>query len=135
MVEEGLTTLILSGINDPAIQMFPVQLPKDWVNASRPKALVYKSILSRPLYVLEGQDGLTEWEVRIDCHGVTAKDAQALARAVDGVLRGGWSGTLADEDSTVVQSILRLPSCIDGFNDNSRTYVRTLEYEVRYEQI
>lgn len=135
MVEQGLTQLIMAGLDDATIQTFPVQLPKDWISASRPKAITYRSILSTALYTLDGQDPLTNWEVQIDCHGATAKDAQALARAVDGVLRGGWSGTMDDDDSTVVQSILRLPSFVDGYNDASRTFVRSLEYSVRYVQI
>jgi len=134
MVEQGLCQLIVGGVNDATVQMFPVQLPPNHINATRPKALTYRSVLSEPLYVLEGQDPLTCWELQIDCHGFTMADAISLARAVDGVLRGGWSGTLPDPDATVVQGIFRLPGSVDGFNDASRSYVRSLEYSVRYVQ-
>ena len=62
-------------------------------------------------------------------------DAITLARGIDNILRGSWTGTLPDSDATVVQGIFRLPSFVDGFSDANRSYVRTLEYLVKYIQL
>jgi hypothetical protein len=62
-------------------------------------------------------------------------NAMTLARKIDGVLRGGFSGVLPDPDSTFVQGIFRSGPSVDGFSDLNRSYVRTLEYLVNYDQI
>jgi len=136
MVEQGLVLLIQSGLGVPPMAPggFAVQLPKDQISVDSPKAWTYRSIVSEPTYVLEGQDGLTGWEVQLDCHGNTMLDAIALARAIDGVLRGGYSGALPDSDRTLVQGIFRQGTFLDGFSDSNRSYVRTLEYLVMYYQ-
>src|SRR5207248_2519193 len=102
---------------------------------ANPWSWTYRSIISTPLYVLEGQSGLTSWEVQLDCHGFAMSHATSLARAIDGVLRGSYAGVLTDTDATRVTGIFRLPSCVDGFSDASRSYVRSLEYRVHYYQI
>lgn len=138
MVEQGLVKLVQQGLTSlsPSVPGgFKVQLPKDLIGPSTPKAWTYHSVLSDPTYALNGQDGLTSWTVRIDCHGNSPADAIDLARAIDNVLRGGWSGTLPDTDNTVVQGIFRQGFFVDGFSDVNRTYVRTLEYLVNYQQI
>lgn len=138
-IEKGFVLLIENGIASAFTPSppggFNVQLPGDFVTASNPKAWAYKSILAEPTYVLEGQDAFTDWEVQVDCHGYTPVDSIALARAIDGVLRGGWSGKLPDTDQTVVFGIFRSSELIDGFNVASRTYVRTLEYRIQYAQV
>ena len=136
MIEQGLVMLIQSGLGSPPIAPggWAVQLPENQVSAANPMAWTYRSITSDPSYVLEGQDGFTGWEVQIDCHGVTMTNAITLARAIDGILRGGFRGTLSDPDSTVVQGIFRTSAFLDGFNDVSRTWVRSLEYLVQYNQ-
>ena len=61
-------------------------------------------------------------------------DAIALARAIDGVLRGGYSGVLSDPDHTRVHGIFRRGPYVDGYSDLNRSYVRTMEYLVNYNQ-
>lgn len=137
MVEQGLVLLINAGIASACPGLtggFPVQLPENFITATNPYSWTYRSILSEPLYTLQGQNPLTKWEVQIDCHGTTMLDAATVAKAVDSVLRGVWQGTMTDPDSTVVQGIYRQPGFIDGFSDISRTYVRSLEYKVIYVQ-
>jgi protoheme ferro-lyase len=71
--------------------------------------------------------------VQIDCHGQTAALAQSLARAIRAVLRSfPCPGSLPDSDQMFVMNIHALPQQLDGFNEESRTYVRTLEYQVQY---
>lgn len=135
MIEAGLVLLIQGGIGGIAPGGFAVQLAKDQISAAAPMAWTYRSITSEPTYVLEGQDALTGWEVQIDSHGYTMANAITLARAIDGVLRGGFQGTLSDPDHTVVLGIFRRDPFIDGFSDANRSYVRTAEYLVQYYQI
>jgi hypothetical protein len=137
MIEAGLVTLIQNGLTGQSITVpggFAVQLPKDLISSNTPQAWTYRSILSTPTILLNGQDPLTMWEVQIDCHGYTMSDAIVLARAIDHVLRGSYAGVLSDADNTVVQGIFRLPSFVDGFNDTNRSFVRSLEYRINYVQ-
>ena len=136
MVEQGLVMLIQSGLGTPPIAPggWAVELPKDQVSPAAPMAWTYRSIDSDPTYLLNGQDGFTGWYVQIDCHGYTMANAITLARAIDGVLRGGYAGTLPDPDHTVVVGIFRQNHFLDGFSDANRTYVRTLEYLIQYNQ-
>lgn len=138
MIEQGLVALIQGGLGSPpevnAPGGFFAQLPKDQISADAPMAWTYRSVVSEPSYKLAGQDSWTEWQVQIDCHGYRAADAISLARAIDRVLRGGFRGTLSDPDSTYVFGISRLGTFIDGFNDENRSYVRSLEYLVQYSQ-
>lgn len=138
MVEQGLVMLIQNGIASivPGVPGgFAVQLPKDTIGQSQPMAWTYHSITSKPDYVLAGQTGWTEWCVQIDCHGNGMADAIRLARAIDGVLRGAFQGNLPDPDSTYVFSIYRQSPQVDGYSDTNRTFVRSLEYLVIYQQI
>ena len=139
MIEQGIVKLIQFGLTGKFPEVVPggyaTQLPKDTPSAKYPKAWTYMSISSEPEYFLSGQDPLTHWTVQIDCHGLTATDAEQLARAIDGVLRGAPSGQLQDSDGTHVQGIFRQGHFHDGYNDVLRTYVRSLEYLVQYNQI
>jgi len=139
VIEQGLRLLIQAGITslslNPAGNGAAVQLPENLISSVTPMAWTYRCIISEPTYILEGQDGFTDLEVQIDCHGYAMVNAIALARAIDGVLRGGYSGTLSDPDSTFVFGIIRIGPFIDGFSDANRSYVRTLEYSVQYGQI
>lgn len=140
MIEQGLVQLIQSGIGSLSPGGWATQLPKDLIGSDASKGQVlkawtWKSITSSASYDLSGQDGFTGWQVQIDCHGNEAADAIALARAIDGVLRGGYSGTLSDPDNTVVVGIFRQGAFVDGYSDTNRSYVRTLEYLVNYQQI
>lgn len=140
MVEEGLVRMIQAGVagSPPSLTVpggFFAELPKDTISAAAPMAWSYRSILSEPEFVLGSQTSWVDWTVQIDCHGFTAKDAIRLARAVDGVLRGGFEGTLSDADHTKVRGIFRQAPQVDGYNDANRTYVRSLEYLVQYLQI
>ena len=138
MVEQGLVSLIQSGIGNLAPGGFAVSIPETCqVTPANPKLWTYHSILSVPTYVFEGQDPLTELELQIDCHGNTMDDAILLAKAIKGVLRsaapsGGSPLVLGDPDQTVVQGLFRRAPHTDGFSDANRTFVRTLEYLVTY---
>ena len=140
MIEQGLVLLIQAGLGNPPIAPggWALQLPKDEIKIGDgagntiPMAWTWRAITSCPDYVLEGQTGYTELEIQIDCHGFTMAYAMQLARAIDGVLRGGWSGVLPDSDHTLVYGIQRKPAYVDGFNDANRSFVRSLEYEIQY---
>jgi hypothetical protein len=136
MIEAGLVALIQAGLGTPPIAPggFAVQLPKDQISSASPMAWTYRGIITDPTYVLEGQDAFTDWEVQIDCHGYTMANAIALARAIQGVLRGNWSGVLPDPDHTVVFGVQQEPLGPDGFSDANHSYVRTLEYKIQYAQ-
>jgi hypothetical protein len=137
MIEQGFTTLISTGIASQFPNLtggFPTQLPPNFISTANPWSWSWRSILSTPMYFLQGQDALTTWEVQLDCYGNSMAQAVQVARAIDGVLRGGYSGTLSDPDNTVVSMIKRLPGMVDGFSDLNRSYVRSLEYEVIYYQ-
>ena len=137
MIEQGFVALIQAGLGSPPMAPggFAVQLPKDQISSAAPMAWTYRSIVSDPTYHLGGQDALTGWEVQIDCHGYTMANAITLARAIDAVLRGGYTGVLSDPDHTFVQGVFRMGPFIDGFSDVNRSFVRTLEYLVNYDQI
>jgi hypothetical protein len=113
---------------------FADQLPKDQVSAAAPMAWTYKTIVLEPDYVIGGQTGWTDWHVQIDCHGFTAANAITLLRSIDSVLRGGFRGVLPDPDSTYVFQTIRQGPAVSGFSDADRTYVRSLEYLVSYQQ-
>jgi hypothetical protein len=135
MIEQGFTLLIQAGLASQFLTVpggFALQFPKDLISPTYPQAWCYRSILSVPTYLLNGQDALTMWDVQVDCHGLTMVAAAALARAIDNVLYGGFSGVLADVDNTRVQGIFRLPTFVDGFSDLNRSFVRSVEYRVNY---
>ena len=150
MVEQGLVLLVGNGIasGSPALSNVPagqgVMLePKDLVYSgpTNPapagaitQAWTFKTITSKPEYTLDGQTGWTEWVVQIDCHGTRYADATNLYRAIDKVLRGGYRGYLPDVDSTYVFGVYREDPGPDGFSDANRTYVRTLQYRIIYQQ-
>lgn len=146
MIEQGLSMYIQAGLAalvPPVVAagaFFGGQLPTDQIQSTQggtrgPMAFAYKSVNSKPEYVLNTQTGWTEWQVQINCHGSAQADAIILARAIDKVLRGGFKGTFPDPDSTYVFGLFRLGSQVDGFNDPNRSYVRSLEYEIQYQQI
>jgi hypothetical protein len=142
MIDEGLVALIQSGItlqsNPPlAPGGFAVQLPENLIGApgqpgTYTMAWTFRSIISDPTIVLEGQDPFTSLEIQIDCHGYTMAYARLLARAIMRALPIGYAGTLTDADSTVVAGIFRLAPFIDGFSDADRSFVRSLEYKINY---
>jgi hypothetical protein len=134
MIEQGINLLIQAGVpNVPGGFAFG-QLPINQISASAPKAWSYRSVSSLPTYVLEGQISLTHWTIQIDSYGYTANDSITLSRAIDGVLRGSYRGTLTDPDSTIVNGIFRLAGLVDGFDDTNRSYVRSVDYLIAYYQ-
>lgn len=127
-----------SGLGSPPIAPggFAGELPQNLISSpSGPTTMawVYKPIHREPTYTLAVQDGWTDWHVQIDCHGTTAQAAQTLMYAIRDVLKGEYSGTLADSDATVVQGIFDLGTDLIMFNDSTHTYVRVLEYEVIFQ--
>jgi hypothetical protein len=137
VIEQGLVQLIQAGLGTPPLAPggWAVQLPPNQITDTAPMAWTYHSLSAEPSYTLASQDGFTSWELRVDCHGRTMADAIRLARAIDGVLRGGYSGKLPDDDATFVHGIFRRGPYVDGFSDLNRSYVRTMEYLVNYNQI
>src|ERR1700722_3950871 len=135
MLEQGFVQLVQSGLNNPNILGgYAVTLPPNCITFENPQAWSYRSIISTPLYTLNGQDSLTKWELQLDCVGFTMTYAITLAGQIQTVLSGGWCGVLSDPDSTVVQGIFALPRFADGYNPDNKTYVRILEYEVIFYQ-
>lgn len=137
MVEQGIVAYIQAGLGTPPLAPggFAAQLPKDQISASSVMAWCYRSIESDPSYLLNGQDGVDDWHIVIDCHGYTMAFAIQLAAAIDGVMRGAPSVTLTDPNSTFVQGIFRTSQFVDGYSDLNRSFVRTVEYRVIYNQI
>jgi hypothetical protein len=135
-VAQGLYLLIQSGITSisPLPPGFAVQLPENQLSSTAPMAWSYRSITSTPTYTLAGQVSFTSWTVQIDSHGLTMAYAEQLAGAIDGVLRGGWSGTMSDPDSTVVNGIFRKSTFVDGFRDENKSFVRSIDYCVQFYQ-
>jgi len=130
MLEQGLFNLIQSAVPS-GVQGFAVEFPKDLISPSNPKAWLWRGITSNPLYSLNGQNAWTVTTIRIDCHGITMKDAMSLAKTIRDTL-SGWRGTMTDADSTVVQAILMTPLLVDGFDDANRSFVRTIEVDIQY---
>ncbi len=119
---------------------FMSTLPKDFIQPAgtpggSPMAWVYQCLLSEPTYFLTGEDGFTTLTMRINCHGYTAAYALQLYYAINAVLRGIYSGTLSDAAQTVVRGVFRQPDFVDGFDPINRSFVRTVEYEVNYQQV
>jgi hypothetical protein len=138
-IEQGFVALVQSrlavaGVRPPG--GFFVQMPKDTISETAPQAWTFRWITDREDVLLTGEASFTQALVQIDCHGYAPADAISLAAAIKSVLRSGLSGRLgsADPDNTLVDSIIRQPSQVDGFNDANRTYVRSLEYLVSYYQ-
>jgi len=139
VLEQGLVLLIQTALaGSPPVATVPggfyAQLPKDQIDATKTMAWTYRFIHSEPSYFIGGQDPFTAATVQIDCHGYTQANAITLALAIDKILRGVFRGTLADPDATVVDSIFREPTFLDGFSDANRSYVRSLEYLINYIQ-
>lgn len=140
MVEQGIVTLVQAAITASPVSLtvpggFFAELPKDQVSPASPMAWTYKTIMSTPEYILQGPTGWTDWHVQIDCHGNAASDSITLARAIDNVLHGSFHGALPDPDATYVFGMYNSGPSVDGFSDANRTYVRSLEYVIQYQQI
>jgi len=140
VIEAGLVALIQSGLQSsspPTIVDggFAVELPKDQISKKNTMAWSYRFISAEPNVFLNGEDGFTQATVQIDCHGNQMQDAIHLARAIMRVLRGGFRGKLPDPDATYVDSIVRQSTFVDGFSDVNRSFVRSLEYRVCFNQV
>jgi hypothetical protein len=137
VIEDGFVKLIQARLvtaNVVAAGGFDTVLqPVDLISAKTPMAWAYRSIVADPDYNLRGE-GMTEWQVQVDCHGLTAAYKLTLARAIQRALMGGFSGQLPDADATFVAGIFRMPGQSDGYSDANHSYVRSLEYAVQYRQ-
>ena len=129
LIEAGLAAVSITAPGG-----FLAQLPPNQIQASAPMAWASRSILAEPSFNLTNETDWTEWHVQIDCHGFTSLNAVTLAKAIMKILRGGYRGTLSDPDSTTVQGIWRQGTYIDGFSPDNRSYVRSLEYLISYNQ-
>ena len=134
-IEQGIVLLIQSGLGSPPIAPggWNTKLPQNLLSDLVPMAWTYRTINSGSSYTLTVQDGWTALEIQIDCHGMTAALAQTLADSIQDVLRGAPALTLDDDDSTVVQGIFSKDTQLDGYSDENRSYVRTLEYTINFQ--
>lgn len=138
-VERGLVMFIQAGLaGSPPVTPPPggffVSLPKDQISVANPKAWAYRGISAMADYTLEGRKGRTDWNVQIDCHGYTAKDAIGLAKAIDLLFAQGFRGNFPDPDSTYIFNVHLMAKGPDGFSDADRSYVRSIEYQITYQQ-
>ena len=132
-VAQGLYLLIQSGTSNLA-PGFAVQLPINQLSSTAPMAWSYRSITSVPTYTIGGQVSFTDWTVQIDSHGLTMAYAEQLAAAIDGVLRGSWSGVMSDSNNTIVNGIFRKATNVDGFRDENKSFVRSMDFCIQYYQ-
>ena len=141
MIEGGLVEYIQAGLAalSPPVNVpggFADVLPKDTISSGTPQAWLYRSVMSAPSYVLAGQTGWTDWHVQIDCHGITPLQRDQLARAINVVLRGLLRPvTLPDQAQTFVFGAFCEDESKTGYSDANRTWVRSLEYVVSYQQV
>ena len=147
MIDLGLVMLVQQALaGSPPVNNVPGgwkgMLPKDIVGSTPVgsssmirSAWIYKTKDTKPTYHLTGQDGFTGFTFVIECHGLLASDADALASAIYFVFEDIWSGVLPDPDKTVVQGIFLTDEVSGEFADNTRTFVHTLEYLVNYNQV
>lgn len=93
-MQNVFASLLLSGAEIAAI----VGTNIDWdVSADRghaPRVVLYL-VSERRTYAFEGDDGLRESLVQIDCRAVTALESRALAAAIDARL-SGYRGVFAE---------------------------------------
>jgi hypothetical protein len=146
LVEQGLVILVqtpLAAAGPPLSRVaggYGDILPKDAItpptgnSPGNPMAWVYKTVSRVPDYIVAGRTGWTEWNVQIDCHGVTKANAIALRQAVWETLRGGFQGVMADPDATFIFGIYERDWPPSLFSDANRTFVEPLEYQVIYQQ-
>lgn len=115
--------------------IYLVELPKDYISFKNPMGLKYRFITVPPDYTLStGDSGLQAATIQFDCCGYDSASSVVLAYALRKVFKANFRGPLLDPDATFVDSIFRLPTCVDGYSDTNRTYVRSLEYVVNYIQ-
>lgn len=140
MFEEGFVKAIQTGLAGKGLGSVPggylVQIPKNKLSGAKPQAWAYRMVTTRLGEVLNGQTSATDALLQIDCHGFD-EDGQggaraiALSQAIQEVLRALPPGRLADADQTLLESV-SLESVTDGFNDASRSHVRSLDYRVMF---
>jgi hypothetical protein len=130
MLEAGIVSLVQA---DPVVTgLCPVggfleTLPKDLPRPS----WTYRMISDQSDWCLRGEHGFVKRRVQIDCFGDAAKDAVALARAIDRVLRG-YQGILPDPEATIVFGCFRSDLMDPPFDAAARSYRRMLEYEIDF---
>jgi hypothetical protein len=132
-IEQGLFMLIQSGTSNLA-PGFAVTLPEDQLSVTSPQAWSYRSLSSVPTYTLGGQVSFVSWNFQLDAHGTTMALAVQLSSAIENVLRGGWSGTMADPDATIVEGIFRKSTFIDGYRDENKSFIRSTDWTIQYYQ-
>lgn len=130
MIEQGLVMLIQAGIATawPTVPGgFAGTLPEN----QAPPAYTYRVISDRANLTLLSFSGFGQARFEFNCFGVKASDALLLANAVDKVLNG-YTGTLSDPDSTMVDSIFRQDREGPDYSDSARNFYVMLEYLVSY---
>lgn len=139
MIEQGFAMLLDARLAVSSIAPVPpgafVKEPKDQLSAANPKAWCFHGLTAVADYALNAQMGWTEWTLQVDCHGYSGDDMIKLARAIEAALRPPFPALLSDPDNTRLFGIFRLPTQVDGESVANRSYVRSLEFTVQYQQI
>jgi hypothetical protein len=131
MLEAGLVKLVMSDVHVTAICAeggFYVSLPNDQPLPS----WSYRDISDIIPVTLGGApEGFAMRRLQIDVYAFTGGDVQRLARAIDRVLHC-FKGTLQDEDSTLVFGCFRSDVIDAPLNPATRSFCRSLEYEIDF---
>jgi len=137
MVDQGLVELVQGNATvksilggNPAGFLFQA-LP----NSPAYPTWVYSNVSQTLNTTLQTFKGLRTLRWQVDCLGAPSSlgvDVIALANAIEETLNG-FSGILADPDSTVVSSCFVI-DVRDFFNTAARSYRRMVEFEVMFSQ-
>lgn len=127
MIDLGLVMKIGAALGPSVPGGFPGTLPENM----RGPAYAYTVISDRANVTLQSVTGLGMRRYQFDCFGPLAVDAKRLADAIDAVLNG-FSGTLPDPDSTVVDSAIRSDRMGPKDSDSARNFWVMLEFEIWY---
>lgn len=132
MIEQGIVERVNSNSAVAALLGSPggslAQVPKGAALPTWTYQTVSNISLSRNL---TGVAGLRMWRVQVDCYGYAAADAVNLSKAI-AVALNGFKGTLADPDSTIVDSAFLSDIHDPAYDEASRTWRRIIEFEVNY---
>jgi len=125
-MEEGLIYLLLSsaGVGN---RVYPGTRPQ----ASALPAIVLNTISSTPSYSDDGEDGIREDRVQIDCWGSTYASAKSVARAVTTAL-SAYRGTVDDVTFQYITLDLQHDFRESGSNAAEYLFRTSLDFLVTY---
>jgi len=134
MLEQGLVMFIQSNLGSPpmAIGGFLNELPKDYIAATMGPAYTYRIISDIAELTLNSCTGRSRARYEFKCYAFDAAGALALAKAINSALHGKRGITLADIDSTWIDTCFRVDQMDMPYDAYARNYCRQLEYEIQY---